>query len=447
MLEKIMIRNFGPFKTFEMNFNKNISVIVGKNASGKTQLLGAIISVFHGRHSIKISNPSQKENMYISMNFKLDGSQIEVIRSSLDGKLFFETHTFSTLNDRISQLRKIDIGEYEPVIISHENNLLNFDIDLVKKQLFQLKLKNNVKQFLLNIINRVEQKKVNNAYLIHSGGERYILKLLGLLSFALEDKKKLILIDDFGSSLDSDSVSILLSLLDSISRDVQLILVMSSYHLESLQLKKSIEVLHEANYSDRNKRNTYGFNYDFLDSDIFSGKQLSNSLSNKNKIVQYVINSKVEFEENIDMEFKEVKGINPIDSILSSVDQYVVAFLNVKRNKTGKILWGISDDRIVVGVRLEYRERDKLRRDVVNKLSQISPPVPSQVYSISLVDVYDDNMKLIEDKYIIEVIVHPYSSEYFFSTGKDEVFIKTEGGKRKLKTHEMQIELTSRREI
>ncbi|KJD46595.1 hypothetical protein QD47_06145 [Paenibacillus terrae] len=161
-------------------------------------------------------------------------------------------------------------------------------------------------------------------------------------------------------------------------------------------------------------------------------------------MVQYVLNSKVEFEENIDMEFKEVKGINSIDSILSTVDQYVVAYLNIKRNIIGKILWGISDDRTVTGVRLEYSERDKLRRDVVNKLSQISPPIPSQVYSISLVEVYDENMKVIEDKYIVEVTVHPYSSEYFFSTGKDEVYLKTDGGKRKLKTHEIQIELKSR---
>ncbi|OXS58099.1 hypothetical protein B1A99_15865 [Cohnella sp. CIP 111063] len=447
MLEKIMINNFGPFKTFEMNFNKNISFIVGRNGSGKTQLLGAILSVFYGRHSIKTINSSAKEDMHISLSFKLHDSQIEVIRSSSDGKLFLENHTRSVSNDRISQLRKIDIGEYEPIIISHENNLLNFDIDLVKKHLFQLKLDNDAMQFLLNIINRVEQTKVKNAYLINSGGERYILKLLGLLSFALEDKKKLILIDDFGGLLDSYSFSLLLSLLDSISRDIQIILVMSSYHLESLQLKQSIEILHETNYSDSSKRSKHGFNYDFWDSDLFIKNQLSNSLNNKNNLVQYVINSKVEFEENIDMEFKEVKGINPIDSIISSVDQYVVAYLNVKRNKIGKILWGISDDRTVVGVRLEYRERDKLKRDVVNKLSQISPPVPSQVYSISLVDVYDDNMKLIENRYIIEVNVHPYSYEYFFSTGKDEVFIKTDGGKRKLKVHEMQIELTSRREI
>ncbi|MFD1906046.1 ATP-binding protein [Paenibacillus rhizoplanae] len=139
---------------------------------------------------------------------------------------------------------------------------------------------------------------------------------------------------------------------------------------------------------------------------------------------------------------KEVKGINSIDSILSTVDQYVVSYLNVRRNITGKILWGISDDRTVVGVRLDYSERDKLRRDVVNKLSQISPPVPTEVYSI--VEVYDDDMKIIANKYIVEVTVQPYFFLSTFSTGKDEVYIKTDGGKRKLKTQEIQVELKSR---
>lgn len=46
MLEKLNIYNFGPFKTFEMNFNKDITIILGPNASGKTQLLGAIVGVF-----------------------------------------------------------------------------------------------------------------------------------------------------------------------------------------------------------------------------------------------------------------------------------------------------------------------------------------------------------------------------------------------------------------
>lgn len=443
MLTKIRIRNFGPFKNFEMNFNKNITFIIGQNASGKTQLIGAITAVFYGKHSILDSEKSDLEDMHILLNFELPATQIEVIRSTSNGRLYFETHTRSISTDKISQSKNIDIGEYEPIIINHRNNSLDFDLDLIKKHLFQLKLEDNVMQFILKILNRVEQTKVKNAYLIQSGGERYLLELVAILSMALEENRKLILIDDFGGGLDSNSLSILLSFINSISKEIQVVITMSIYHLKSLELeKKFVEILNLENRSDRNK---FGFNSNVLKSLSFRKKELGEAPKTKNKIVQYVMNLKVEVEEKIDMEFKEVRGINSIDSILSTVDQYVVAYLNIKRNITGKILWGISDDRTVTGVRLEYSERDKLRRDVVNKLSQISPPIPSQVYSISLVEVYDENMKLIKDKYIVEITVQPYSSEYFFSTGKDEVYIKTEGGKRKLKTHEMQIELKSRR--
>lgn len=81
-------------------------------------------------------------------------------------------------------------------------------------------------------------------------------------------------------------------------------------------------------------------------------------------------------EENISTEFKEVKGHSAIKSIISVVDQYIVAFLNNRVNKLGRILWGISDDRIVKGVSLSYKEKDKLRREISNKISQINPHVP-----------------------------------------------------------------------
>ena len=41
----------------------------------------------------------------------------------------------------------------------------------------------------------------------------------------------------------------------------------------------------------------------------------------------------VQVEETHHYEFKEIKGINPIDSIQSIADQYVVAFLNSEGNE------------------------------------------------------------------------------------------------------------------
>ena len=51
------------------------------------------------------------------------------------------------------------------------------------------------------------------------------------------------------------------------------------------------------------------------------------------------------------MNFKEVKGDNPVRSISSIVDEYAVAFLNIGRKGVGRVYWGVSDDRKVVGVK------------------------------------------------------------------------------------------------
>ncbi|WP_338708095.1 RNA-binding domain-containing protein [Paenibacillus amylolyticus] len=441
MLEKLNIYNFGPFKTFEMNFNKDITIILGPNASGKTQLLGAIVGVFYGQDSISVNDNTNTEEMRLSLKFKFPDSRVELIRGYTNNKFYVENHTHYISNNKIFRLKTNDINEFEPIIINYKNNLTEFNIELIKKHLLQFQIKDTSMDLLLRIINRIEKTKIKNSYKIHSGGDMYILELLFYLSIALEDKTKLIIIDEFAGMLDSHSASALWDLIIEVSERMQVIISMSGYRVPPLDLEKSIRILPSVDYK---KRNNITFNYRFFDSLLIENR-IFNSLKNKNKIVKYLINTQVEFEENITMEFKEVKGGNPVDSILSVVDQYVVAYLNVERDTIGTILWGISDDRIVKGVRLNYTERDRLRREIVNKLSQVTPPIPSQVCSISLVQLYDENMNIVTDKYIIEVTVLPHQSEYFFANGKDEVYIKTDGGKRRLKAHELQIELKSRK--
>lgn len=67
--------------------------------------------------------------------------------------------------------------------------------------------------------------------------------------------------------------------------------------------------------------------------------------------MQFTIGEQVNCEETRSVEFKEVKGQNPLGSIANTADEYAVAYLN---SSGGKIFWGIRDtDRIVVGVELD----------------------------------------------------------------------------------------------
>ncbi|KPN97839.1 AAA family ATPase [Lysinibacillus sp. ZYM-1] len=158
-------------------------------------------------------------------------------------------------------------------------------------------------------------------------------------------------------------------------------------------------------------------------------------------IVQYIQNNILKDEEYRFVEFKEIKGQNPVDSILSLVDQYVVAYLNENSKRAGRIIWGISDkERRVVGVKLTYQQRDELRRSITEKLGKIQPQIPPSIYRIDLPSLHDNNLNIINELYIVEVNIQPYRSEYLYSTAKGDVFIKTDGGKKKLTALEIQQE-------
>lgn len=146
------------------------------------------------------------------------------------------------------------------------------------------------------------------------------------------------------------------------------------------------------------------------------------------------------------MEFKEIKGINTIDSILSLADQYVVAYLNEKTNQRGRIIWGVTDtERKVVGVKLDYKQRDELSKRITEKLGQIQPSLPPSIYNINIEKVFDKALNEIEGLFIVEIFVEPYENNFLYSTSKGDVYIKTDGGKKKLTSIELQQELLLRR--
>ncbi|AJH96963.1 divergent AAA domain protein (plasmid) [Bacillus anthracis str. V770-NP-1R] len=163
-------------------------------------------------------------------------------------------------------------------------------------------------------------------------------------------------------------------------------------------------------------------------------------------IVRYIKDSILDAEEYRYMEFKEVKGDHSIRSILSVVDQYVVAYLNERKKQFPEtIIWGITDkERKVVGTKLIHKERDELRRSIVERLDQIQPPIPPSSYKIDIKEVYDSSLKHIEDTYIVEVIVDTVTGNDLFATAKNEVYIKTDGGKKKLNHIQIQQEILLR---
>lgn len=149
-------------------------------------------------------------------------------------------------------------------------------------------------------------------------------------------------------------------------------------------------------------------------------------------------------QESRSCELKEVKGVNPVASIKAIVDQYAVAFMNAGHPQDGSIFWGIRDEDLsIVGVLLNDRDCDELRRVVTEKLHQIVPPIAPTSYQIELHPVSDGG-RLVRDLYVVEVKIPAVRRTLLFATGSQEIYVKTDGGKRKLSAVEIQCELLRR---
>lgn len=146
--------------------------------------------------------------------------------------------------------------------------------------------------------------------------------------------------------------------------------------------------------------------------------------------IRFIQDQPVPFEETRLYEFKEVKGRNPAGSITNTADEYAVAFLN---GEGGRVFWGVRDsDRIAIGGTLGERQRDEVRRKVSEKLGSIDPPITVENWQLEFHQVYDSQGEVVEDLWVIELLVPPSKERNVFYTNSGELFVKTDGGKQKL---------------
>ena len=146
--------------------------------------------------------------------------------------------------------------------------------------------------------------------------------------------------------------------------------------------------------------------------------------------IRFVQNQPIPLEETRLYEFKEVKGDRPVSRITKDSDEYAVAFLN---REGGRIFWGVRDsDRITVGVILDERQRDEVRRKVSEKLGAIRPPISVEDWDLEFHSIDNLQKETVQDLWVIELVVRPRQEKDIFYTSKWELHVKTEGGKKKL---------------
>ena len=86
---------------------------------------------------------------------------------------------------------------------------------------------------------------------------------------------------------------------------------------------------------------------------------------------------------------------------------------------------------------------DEVRRVVTEKLTGIKPVIAPTSYRLEFYKILDGG-KPVPDLYVVELIVPKVTTRDLYFTNRDEAWVKTDAGKKKLTGPEMQQEIIKR---
>jgi hypothetical protein len=430
--KNVEIENFGPISHKQIEFSKGVNLIKGFNASGKTQAIGTLIFSILGKSVVNLNfNTDLTSKIKLQLS---DEYSIQNITSKIDydnGK----KRVIQNVNPEDSKLQSI-----------LKESLVDYDIPCIYFDSFHVlnKITNrNFKEFESRFPSLTSSgswqnliKYSENTNGVLSEGANYLLKLL---SFYLEHQKSILklplILDNWHMLMDSDSREILYTLLFELGKTHQIIY--TGFELPDEKFLNNSEFKYTEMHLEKERQiSPINFNYN-----LPTRRKAKKKRKDENR---FYLGKKFESDENLNIEFKEVKGKNPKSSIKSIADQYIVAYLNSIDNKVGRIYWGVKDEnKEIVGVEFSQADRDDIRKTLSELFLSIKPEITPSSFSIVFHQVYK-NDKSINDLYLLEIVIPPIHSKYLYSTSKGEVYIKTDAGKKKLSIMQIQLELEQR---
>lgn len=87
MIKKIYINNFGKFNNYELEFDKGLNVIYGKNESGKTTILNFILMVLYGSQSKSKDLLQNERRRYKPWNQETMKGFIVIVKDGVEYKI------------------------------------------------------------------------------------------------------------------------------------------------------------------------------------------------------------------------------------------------------------------------------------------------------------------------------------------------------------------------
>lgn len=426
---RLTLSNFGPFRDLTLDFpSSGVFIISGPNASGKSQVIGGVIAAIVGKLAVRV-DPTGVGPSCVELVLG-DGSTEEIAGLMVTGvttngdstSTRAETmHTTTPLTSTL--LTNLKRGESPRLQFGREtrgSRLKTPDLDVFERIAPAELTRNPFWQHLRNS-GWLESE-------IYSAGVQQVINLVSEFLSRVNADCIPLLVDDLFDRLDPTASDFCWQLLQLIGHDSQVIVVSSSRlghpsakHL--VQLPPHMSPLRAMAHYVR---------FDFPP-----------KIPDKSEKGKFKLGDRFPIPESRVCELKEVKGQNPVRSIGNVVDQYVVAFLNAGTPQVGSIYWGIQDDeRTVVGVALTDKQCDEIRQIVVEKIGNITPAIAPSCLSIDFhqLAVGTSTVPL----YVVEVSVPAVQGKHLYATGSEEVYLKTEAGKKKLTVMQIQEELLRR---
>lgn len=151
----------------------------------------------------------------------------------------------------------------------------------------------------------------------------------------------------------------------------------------------------------------------------------------KRHVPKFVESEVCVFEETRPIEFKMIEGRSATKSIKSVAGDYAIALLN---DHGGRVFWGIRNDGVVVGIKVNRTERDDIKQVVNGHIAKIQPPSPLGEFILEFHQVNDADGTAVSDLYVFEMDAPRGSPTELYANASNEVWLKTDSGKQKL-TH------------
>ena len=405
MIKKLEIERFGPFNKLSINFTSGLNIIIGRNGQGKTQLLGALLFIYLGSKSVEKYIDTDNKTSKVKATFNTGITQHTITRELLKNNKYDFCIKIASSSDISSTIYRISDSLNEPPLIVDTWNFKrnNYHIENIREML--LKLKSDDSQFseLFKILNKTRELGNDKIY-IPSGSVLYILGFLETIKKAIDNELKVLIIDGFGGMTTSLINKELLELINVLSEKIQFVITINQYEFEKNNIDGNIINLNS--YERTSGHSPLTFKSSLIPFDPQKMKSRKDTKKH-DKIIHYIENKKLTLEENVLLETKVIDEHDPLKSILSHVNEYVVSYLNQKSSKTLKILWGIDRSKNVRGINIGIELKDVLTQGMVEKISLIKPQISHNNYSISLHSVFNSELKEISERYIVEVVVRP----------------------------------------